>query len=74
MAARSWPSMVTASQLRDEISLGVSSLWVMLGHGVERDVVGIVDEDQVVEAVVAGEGDGLPGHAFLKAAVAVRAR
>jgi len=41
-----------------------------LGHGVEGDVVGIVDQDQVVELVVAGEGGGLAGHALLQAAVA----
>ena len=59
--------------LREEIRLGVLALGD-LRHGVERHVVGIIDEDQVVEAVVAGEGDGFLGHAFLQAAVAVRAR
>ena len=55
--------------LRQEIRLGVFALGD-LGHGVERHVVGVVDEDEVVEAVVAGEGDGFLGHAFLQAAVA----
>ena len=63
--------MVTASQFcESEIRLGMFALGDVR-HGVERDVVGIVDEDQVIEAVVAGEGDGFLGDAFLKAAVAV---
>ena len=56
--------------LGGEILLRVLALGDV-GHGVERHVVGIIDEDQVIEAVVAGEGDGLLGDAFLKAAVAV---
>ena len=39
-------------------------------HGVEGDVVGVVDEDQVVELLVPGEGDRLHGDALLHAAVA----
>ena len=39
-------------------------------HGVEGDVIGIVNEDEVIELVVASEGDGLHGDAFLHAAVA----
>ena len=56
--------------LGGEIVLGVLALGDV-GHGVERHVVGVIDEDQVVEAVVAGEGDGFLGDAFLQAAVAV---
>ncbi len=41
-----------------------------LGHGVERDVVGIVNQDEVVEGVVRRERDRLTRHAFLEAAVA----
>ena len=39
-------------------------------HGVERDVVGVVNEDEVVEALVAGKGHGLHADALLHAAVA----
>jgi hypothetical protein len=57
--------------LGEEIGFGVLALGDVR-HGVERHLVGVIDEDQVVEAVVAGEGDGLLGHTFLKAAVAVQ--
>ena len=39
------------------------------GHRVERDIVGIINEDQIVETIVAGEGDGFAGDAFLQAAI-----
>ena len=58
--------------LGGEILLGILALGE-LGHGVERHVVGIINEDEVVEAVVPGEGDGLLGDTFLEAAVAVDA-
>ena len=41
-----------------------------VGHGVERDVVRVVNEDEIVEALVAGEFAGLHRDAFLHAAVA----
>ena len=55
--------------LRAEVALAVLALGDLRGC-VEGDVVGVVDQDQVVEAVVAGERDRLAGHAFLEAAVA----
>jgi hypothetical protein len=39
------------------------------GHGVECDVVGIVDNDQVIELEVARESGSLRRHALLQAAV-----
>ena len=42
----------------------------LLGHRVERDGVRVVDEDQVVELLMAGEGDRLHRDALLHAAVA----
>jgi len=39
-------------------------------HGVEGDIIGIVNEDEVIELVVASEGDGFHGDAFLHATVA----
>ncbi len=41
-----------------------------LRHGVERDVVGIVNEDQVIELEMPGELDRFHSHAFLHAAIA----
>ena len=41
----------------------------LVGRGIERDVVRIVNEDQVVELLVAGEGDGFQCDAFLHATV-----
>ncbi len=41
-----------------------------VGHGVERHIVRVVDQDEVVEFLVSGERRGLHGHAFLHAAVA----
>ena len=38
-------------------------------HGIERHIVRIINEDQVVEAEVAGERAGFHRHAFLKAAI-----
>ena len=38
-------------------------------HGVEGNVVGIVNDDQVVQMRVTGERHGFLGHAFLHAAV-----
>ena len=73
MAGMLWPSMVTASQrLGGEILLRVLALGDVR-HGVERHVVGIINEDEVVEAGVTGEGDGLLGDTFLEAAVAIDA-
>ena len=40
-------------------------------HRVEGDIVAVIDEDEVVEAVVAGEGDRLFCDTFLEAAVAM---
>ena len=40
-----------------------------IGHRIERHVVGIVNEDQVIEFEMTGEGDRLHGHALLHAAV-----
>ena len=50
--------------------LAVSSLWRGGGHGVESDIVGIVDQDQVIELEMAGERDRLLRDALLHAAVA----
>ena len=41
----------------------------LVGHGVEGDVVGVVNEDQVVQLLVTGESDGLESDALLHAAV-----
>ena len=41
-----------------------------LGHLVERDVVGVVQDDQIVELLVGGEAGRLRGDALLEAAVA----
>ena len=41
-----------------------------LGHRVEGHIVAVINEDQIVQAVVRGEGHGLTCHPFLKAAVA----
>ena len=38
-------------------------------HGVERHIIGIINEDQVVEAEVACERAGFHRHAFLQAAI-----
>ena len=40
------------------------------GHRVEGDVVGIIDEDEIVQPEVTGEGDRLGSDPFLEAAVA----
>ncbi len=45
----------------------------LLGHRVQRDGVRIVDEDQVVELLVAREGERLHRHPLLHAAVARQA-
>ena len=45
----------------------------LVRHGVERHIVGVVDENQIVESLVAGEGAGFHRHAFLHAAVACEA-
>ena len=42
----------------------------LLRHRVERHGVRVVDEDEVVELLVPGEGDGLHRDAFLHAPVA----
>ena len=52
---------------------GVEGLGVLalrhFGHRIERDVVGVENEDQVVELIVRSEGDGLTRDAFLKAPI-----
>ena len=53
---------------RLEVGFGVPAL-SDFGHGVEGDVVGVIDEDEVIELVVSREGDGLLGDSFLEAAV-----
>src|SRR5690606_41144056 len=50
-------------------ALGVIAALRLVGHGVEGDVVGVVNEDEVVQLLVGGKGDGLKGDAFLHAAV-----
>ena len=54
---------------RLETLRGVLALRVVR-HGIERHVVGIVNEDEIIELEVPGECDGLHGHAFLHAAIA----
>ena len=39
-------------------------------HGIEGDVIGVVDHHQVVETAMAREGDSFFGNTFLEAAVA----
>ena len=49
---------------------------VNLGHfdgGIQRDAVGIVDEDEVIELERAGNGGSLAGNAFFNAAVTGKA-
>ena len=57
--------------LREEVGLGVFALGEVR-HSVECHIVGIIDQDQVVEAIVAGKRDGFLGDTFLEAAVAVQ--
>ena len=66
----SWPSTVCTSKPSASKLLGRVLALRLLGHGVERDVVGVVDEDQVVELLVTGKLERLHRHAFLHAAVA----
>ena len=40
-------------------------------HGVEGDVIGIINEDEVIELIVTGKGDRFFGDAFLEATVTV---
>ena len=49
--------------LEDVLGLGV------LGHLVEGDLVGVVEDDEVVELLVGGEGGGLGGDTLLEATV-----
>jgi hypothetical protein len=42
----------------------------LIGHGVERNVIGVVNENEVVEGLVAGKSRGFARNAFLQAAVA----
>jgi len=44
-----------------KIVLGVPPLR-HLGHGVEGDVIGIINENEVIEFIVTGESDGFLGH------------
>mmetsp|Transcript_10183 Transcript_10183/g.28581 ORF Transcript_10183/g.28581 Transcript_10183/m.28581 type:complete len:741 (+) Transcript_10183:131-2353(+) len=41
----------------------------VLGHLVEGDLVGVVEDDEVVELLVGGEGGGLGGDTLLEAAI-----
>ena len=66
----SLPSIVCTPHSIASKRFAASSLCVAIGHRVERHVVGVVNEDEVIELEVAGEGDRLHGHAFLHAAVA----
>jgi len=43
------------------------------GHGIESDAVVVVEEDEVIESEVSGEGGGLGGDPFLQAPVAGQA-
>ena len=66
----SWPSIVCTSQpMASKRLRGVFALR-RVRHRVERHVVRVVDEDQVIEPEVPGEGARFRGHAFLHAAVA----
>ena len=58
---------VGVEPLRGVLALG------HVGHGVERDVVGIVNEDEVIQLLVGGELACLVGDALLHAAVAGQA-
>ena len=49
--------------LEDVLGLGV------LGHLVEGDLVGVVEDDEVVELLMGGEGGGLGGDTLLEASV-----
>ena len=44
------------------------------GHLVQRHAVAVVNEDHIVELLVAGEGDSLVGNALLQAAVTAEHR
>ena len=69
-AAMSWPSTVcTSHSIALKRSGGVLALR-LVRHRVERDVVRVVDQDEVVELLVAGELDRLHRDALLHAAVA----
>ena len=54
--------------LRFEISLGIFALR-NIGHRIERHIIGIINEHEVVQAVVTGKRDRFLGHTFLKASV-----
>ena len=69
-ASISWPSTVwTSNPIASNRLAGVLALR-LLGHRVERDGVRVVDEDQVVELLVARERERLHRDALLHAAVA----
>ena len=52
------------------VALGGVLVLRLRGHGVEGDVIGVVEHDEVIEAEAAGEGSGFLRDAFLEAAVA----
>ena len=52
------------------VALGGVLVLRLRGQGVEGDVVGVVEHDEVIEAEAAGERGGLLRDAFLEAAVA----
>ena len=53
---------------------GVESLGILalcdLGHGVQRDIVGVKNDDEIVEAVVGGKSHGFTSDTLLEAAIA----
>jgi len=70
--------IIAVCQLLHIPAIGVETLRGVLalrlvGHGVERDVVGVVNEDQVVQLLVAGKFRGLMRDALLHAAIAGQA-
>ena len=56
--------------LGGEVQLGIFALRHFC-HCIERHVVGIINEDQVVQSTVTREGDCLFGDPFLETAIAV---
>ncbi len=57
--------------LGGEILCGIFAL-SEFRHRVERHFVAVINENQVVQAVVAGKGNCLSGDTFLKAAVSMK--
>ena len=54
--------------LRFEICLGIFALRD-IGHRIERHIIGVINEHEVVQAVVTCKRDRFLGHTFLQAAV-----